>query len=494
MLAPPQPGQNLIVVGIGASAGGLDALLALCSSLQANGRLTYVVAQHMASQAHSELLLRLLQREAVLPVVLARDGMRLQPDTLHLIPAGCDGWVQAAVLRIGEPDPAHFSTPSVNRLFRSMAESCGRHAIAVVLSGTGSDGTEGCRTIRAAGGQTLAQNPVDAKFEGMPGSAIDAGLIDRVLTAPQIGQRLAHMFPELHGEARQAWALAEARRRKLEPPTRPLAAAGQMRNTELQQLVAQIYRLTGVDFSGYKEDTLLRRLAKRKSELGLASTQAYRSLVQQKPEELRLLQRAFLVSVSSFFRDSPAFRALEQALRQALVRKPAGQAMRIWVPGCASGEETYTLAMLLQPLLDQEDRRHPLEIVGTDLNPVAIDLARAGLYRASAIREMPPERVARYFLSERNHVRVKPEFQANVRFELGDVLTRQPPGQFDLVSCRNLLIYMKRELQDQLIRTLHQSLLPRGLLFIGLSESLGDAGDQLFSPLDYFHRLFMRKS
>jgi chemotaxis protein methyltransferase CheR/two-component system CheB/CheR fusion protein len=262
---------------------------------------------------------------------------------------------------------------------------------------------------------------------------------------------------------------------------------------ELEQLLPLVFEATGIDFSSYKEDTLLRRLEKRKATLGIATADEYLRLARRSPDELHTLQQMFLVSVSSFFRDQASFRVLERAFAALLADKAACEPIAVWVPGCASGDEAYSLAIVLSELLGPEPRRHPVQVVGTDLNPEALAVARAGLYRHTALAEMDPALLARHFRPRGQHHEVAPSLRALVRFEQRDVLAGAPVTPLDLVSCRNLLIYMKGPLQDRLIECCHHALRPRGLLFIGPSESLGAAGDALFSPVDYYHRVFRRR-
>ena len=472
------------VAGIGASAGGLEAMLPLFAHLRATGQVRYVVAQHMAKNGHDALVVRLIQRESALPVVLATDGVRLKADTVYVIPSGKDGQLQNDALKLSDPPQQHISTPSVNALLQSIAASCQSDAIGIVLSGTGSDGVSGCRAIKAAGGLTLAQDPQEARFNGMPQAAIDACLIDQVLPVQRMGETLATLFP---GTPLPGWqpGLAAA----ATPPLPQPPPAQQ----ELQPLLRQVFEVTGIDFSSYKEDTLLRRLEKRKAVLGITSADAYQALIRRDATELHTLQHLFLVSVSSFFRDRDSFAELHRALADLLACKPVGETLRIWVPGCASGEEVYTLAIMVHELLGPQRDQYPLSMVATDLNPEALQMAREGVYRRTAFKEMDERLLDRYFTPRGQHFEVCPELRDGIQFEQRDVLTGAPADRLDLVSCRNLLIYMKGHLQDQLIKLFHQALRPQGLLFVGQSESLSFMGNSLFSPLDYYHRLFRRR-
>ncbi len=478
-------GLPLHVAGVGASAGGLEAMLPMFARMQPTGRLAFVVAQHMAKDGHDALVVRLMNRESALPVVLAGANEELRPDTVYVIPSGHDGVLRGSTLVLREP--AGVSTPGVNALFESIAASSRANGIGIVLSGTGYDGIAGCRAIKAAGGLTVAQDPHEAKFDGMPGAAVEAGVIDEVLPAEAIADTLLRRIPgtvTVQSPPLSAPAAAEAA-----PPATVLK--------DLSALLQLVHQATGIDFSNYKEETLLRRLDKRMAALGISATTDYLALVRRQPEELGALQRLFLVSVSSFYRDRDSFRELERALAARLAGKRAAEPIRVWVPACASGEEPYTLAMMICELLGEYRRDHPVRIVGTDLNPEALDLARAGVYRLTACTEMDPAVRERHLESRGQHVAVRPWLREMVTFEERDVLTGPPAildGPLDLVSCRNLLIYLKSPLQDRLIAIFHRALAPEGLLFIGNAESIGVAGNALFAPGDHYHRLFRRRT
>lgn len=491
--------SDLHIAGVGASAGGLEAMLPMFAHMRPTGRIAYVVAQHMAKDGHDELVTRLIGRESALPVVLAHEGEQLRADTVYVIPSGKDGAVKGTSLSILPPDAANLSTPSVNTLFASIAEAVGNRAIGIVLSGTGSDGVAGCRALKARGGLTIAQDPLEAKFDGMPDAVIAAKLVDQVLSAGRIGPVLAELYPGApslsfmapsRGPGTLAMALAESSADYADP------YVVDPNYRELAQLLPQILKATSIDFSSYKEETLLRRLEKRKATLGVSTADEYQAVIRRDPQELHALQHLFLVSLSSFFRDRASFAELERALAGALADKPLGDPVRVWVPACASGEEPYTLAIMLSELLKRAGKtaaHHRVEIVATDLNPDALGIARAGVYRQTAFKEMDERLIGAYFVPQGQHYALKDEIKACVRFEQRDVLSGPPTGRFDLVSCRNLLIYLKSPLQDQLIKSFHQALGSKGLLFIGQSESLTFVGNSLFAPVDHYHRLFRRR-
>lgn len=476
------------IAGIGASAGGLEAMLPMFSKLRPTGRIAYVVAQHMAHDGHSELVARLIQRESTLPVLLAADGIVVQPDTVYMIPAGKNGRIHSDILSLSDPEPSSISTPSVNVLFKSIAENSGSNSIGIMLSGAGSDGTAGCRAIKAVGGLVFVQELTETKHAGMPGAVIDAGLPDQVLSVAGIAARLAELFPGSVPMPKVA-----TRETVTAPSESDASLTGEAVHLELELLLRQVLEATGIDFSSYKEETLLRRLEKRKSLLGVTSADAYQSLIRRQPDELHTLQHLFLVSMSSFFRDKEAFDVLQQELGSLVTAKAEGEAVQVWVPGCASGEEPYTLAIILHELQAASMRKHPLKIVASDLNPEALELARNGLYRQTAFKEMPLALRERWFIARGQHFEVRQELKEAVLFEQLDLLNGPVPGGLDLISCRNLLIYMKSCLQDKLVKSFHKALKPRGLLFLGQYESLSFVGNALFVPLDQHNRLYYRR-
>jgi chemotaxis protein methyltransferase CheR/two-component system CheB/CheR fusion protein len=471
--------EVLYVVGIGASAGGLEALLGMLSKVRATGYVTYIISQHMARDAHSTLMVELLNRVSPLAVTLAKLDEQLLPDHVYLIPAGCDGVVRNGRLSLQMPKQGVLSTPSVDILFSTIADSCKGRGVGVILSGTGSDGTLGCRAIKAKGGITFAQDPKAAVYDGMPSSAIDAGVIDHIFHESDLPREVMARLPGLSSiVVASGTASSEAF------PTHDAQA--------LNKILPLIKQATGTDFSGYKEETLLRRLKKRREALKMASLEDYLAHLQQHPNELANLQHAFLVSLSSFFRDHESFQVLEQALHHLVDRKQPGEHIRLWVAGCASGEEVYTLAIMLSEMLGTRLQDYAISILGTDLNPDAVTIAQFGCYNLSAFKEMPPILRERYFYPNGEHWQVKPELQAFCQFECCDLLQHAPMEDLDLISCRNLLIYLKASTQERLLRKFHQCLVPQGLLFLGSSESSSISGTMLFTPVDNFYRLFER--
>ncbi len=381
-LSPPDPaqpgpdpgsahGQIQHLVAIGSSAGGLDALQDLLSCLVDEGAVAYVVAQHLAAE-HRSLIVPLLSHVTSLRVVAAVDGRRLEPGLIVVAPPNRDVSVEGDRLRVSEPTPRFGPSPSVDLLFDSVAQHWGERGVAVVLSGTGSDGSRGLRAVRAAGGLTLVQSPESARFDGMPRAAIGLGGAELVLPAQQIGQRLAALASLGHASDWSGQTLPEP-----EP-------------VMLQSVSSQLRQAIGIDFSLYKESTLRRQVRRRMAIRQVREIGDYLALLASEPEEAHALSQNLLVTVTAFFRDPEVFEALGAALQKRLQGLPPRQPLRVWVPGCATGEEVYSIAMVVSGLLDHPpDLSTRLKIFGTDLDEISLAIARRAVYPASAAREIP---------------------------------------------------------------------------------------------------------
>lgn len=449
----------LYLAGIGASAGGLEAVRALLAHLPLTRKVAYVVAQHQAPDFNAQKMVDLVQPNCPLRVQVAQSGSPLAPDQVYWIPAAQDGRVDGKILLLAPG--AGLSKPSVDFLLQSVATNFGSRSMGMILSGAGGDGAQGCRAIQAAGGLTMAQSPESARFPGMPQAAIAAGVVDRVLAPERMGNLVAQRLGD--------------------GPVPPGMAI----------LLELVQRATGVDFRGYKEETLQRRLQRRLTGLKLSGVDAYLELVRRQPEELGQLQQDFLVSLSGFFRDEECFAALAGELKSWLSthRGP----VRVWVPACATGEEAYSLAMLLVEMLGAEQATQRCSVEACDLNGQALETARRGIYTAEALARLDPSRRQRHFISTGNGYRVSELLRSMCRFQQQDVLTATIPDRLDLISCRNLLIYLQSGLQGELLRRFRNSLRPGGLLFLAPSETTGTVGSTLFVPVDKQHRLYRRR-
>lgn len=467
-----KPAVRPYLVGIGASAGGLEALSNLIAALPTDLGLAYAVIQHM-SPTHRSMMAQLLGRETAMAVKEITDGMVPERDTIYVTPPNSN-----MILRDGrfvlQEEPRNASPrPSVNAFFSSLAGEKGEDAIGVVLSGTGSDGAVGLREIKAVGGFTFAQEPQSAKYSGMPQAAIDTGCVDWVLPADGIAREIAQIARS-HGTVTVA----------VEPP----AAA-----TSLKKLLMRVKQQTRIDFSGYKEGTLWRRIERRMAARHVSNLDDYLALVEADLGELDHLCKDILISVTAFFRDPEAFAVLRNTLQAMLATKQLGDEIRIWVAGCATGEEAYTIAILLAELLGPNLSQFRVQIFATDLDLGALAIARRGTYPDTALTGMDPDLVSRHFVNTGNRYEVSRTLRDMVVIARQDLVQDPPFLRLDLVSCRNVLIYLQNELQAKVLTTFHYGLRPGGYLFLGKSEGIFQQ-ESLFEVGDKSARIYRRRA
>ena len=463
------------IIGLGASAGGIEALVAITPHLRKNGKSCYVLAQHIASNGHTELIARILKRESKLKVVLAEDNIELQVDHIYLIPSGFNGVVKDERLQLIKPKADCLSKPSINALFNSLACEYKDKAIGVILSGTGSDGALGCVKIKDYGGITIAQDPTSAIFDGMPNAAINTGKIDHVLNEKDIPSFIANILNISSKNNNVESELITAYDPK-----------------DLESLFERIKKLSGVDFGLYRVDTIIRRLKSRMSILEIEGVPNYLEFIKNSPEELKKIQDNFFVSFSYFFRDQSAFIALELLIVDRLLNKKEGEAFRVWVAGCASGEEAYSIAIVISECLKKYKKSLALEIICTDLNEVALHRAKIGSYSELAIKKMPSSIVSEYFYFINGNFQVVQKLKDYCRFENQNVLDSANEN-LDLITCRNLLIYMKRTTQNKIILIFKRSLIANGILFLGQSDKIEYELEKHFEVYDYDSKLYIRK-
>lgn len=471
-LGSGKPDAHHYVVGIGASAGGLEALTALVSKLRGGQGMSYVVVQHL-SPSYKSMLPQLLARETPLPVIEAVDGQPPLPDTIYITPPNRNVVLRNGRLELLQSPREIAPKPSVSLFLSSVAEECKEDAIGIILSGTGSDGSAGIRAIKAAGGFTFAQDPQTARYDGMPQAAIDTNCVDWVHSPEGIAEELARL-----SEARPAIAPTDHRELPL---------------TALKRLLTKVRARTKLDFSGYKETTLWRRVERRMFANRKASLDAYLEHVDRQPEELERLARDILISVTSFFRDRDSFLALEGVLRKLLKRKEPGDEVRVWVPGCATGEEAYSIAIQLHRLLGPDFDQFRIQIFATDVDMEAMQVARRGVYGASLVSELEPELVQRYFRPSADRYEILKTIRDMVIFARQDLVLDPPFLRLDLISCRNVLIYLQPPLQARILSLFHYALTPDGYLFLGKSESVAQQ-DLLFLPESKEARIFRRRA
>ena len=470
---PADMSNGLIVVGLGASAGGLEAITAVLKNSKPNDHLAFVIAQHMAPQ-HRSLLVELLSKNCDYDVVGAEDGVKIKPNTVYVNTPNTDISVIDGRLHISLPSDDIGAKPSVDKLFKSLALNYGRRSIAVVLSGTGSDGTQGFREVRDAGGITIAQQPDSAKYDGMPNSAIRARLADIILSPEEIANYLSdsHQRPEvLKSEGKDEESVVS-----------------------VDSLIDRILTDTGLDFRQYKRATIERQLQRRMSALRLNSIEDYFAHVDKDPEELELVQRSFLISVTSFFRDEEAFEALGKVLDNIIAQSEQSRSIRIWVPACATGEECYSIAIMLAERLGATLKGIDVKIFATDINELNLDIARLGTYGDASVENLSPEMLKTYFEKDGNKHRIRKWIRDMCMFAKHDLVKDPSFLRMNLVSCRNLMIYLDNNLQDRLVNNFHYALSPNGYLLLGKSESIGASGEKLFEPVDKTNKLYKRKS
>ena len=484
-LLPPAPEstaqqhKQFPIVGIGASAGGLAAIEAFFSGLPTDDDpgLAIVLVQHLAPD-HDSILTHLVQRCTRMQVLEVQDGMQVEVNCVYIIPPNRDMAFLNGALHLLEPAAPRGHRLPVDFLFRSLAADLRERAIGIVLSGTGSDGTLGVRAIKGEGGMVMVQNPASTEFDGMPRSALATGLVDFELPAAEMAaQVLAYV--------------AHALGKHLLPPT---PAQPKIENA-LKRIFILLRAQTGHDFSQYKPSTVNRRIERRMAVHQVDGVDSYVKYLQQTPVEVEALFRDLLIGVTNFFRDPEAFKLLEQQVIPKLFEnKPVGSVIRAWVAGCSTGEEAYSIAILLQERMDQLKGGYKVQVFATDMDSRAIAVARAGVYPAGIAGDISPERLAHFFKLEPDGsaYRIQKSIRDMLIFSEHDVIKDPPFSKLDLVSCRNLLIYMGGELQKRLISLFHYALAPGGMLFLGTSETLGDFAS-LFTVLDRKAKLYQRK-
>ena len=470
---PPSDGQNpLIIVGIGASAGGLEALKVLISALPASDNICYVVAQHL-SPTHNSLLTELLAPVTKLSVRDLRDGQELASKCIFITPPDRDVEYSDGVLRLSPPKPGVGPKPSVDRLLTSLADRAGDHAVAIILSGTGSDGALGVRAVKAAGGVVLVQSPEDAKYDGMPRSAIQTGCVDLVMTPDAMGETLQNI-------AGAAGKLV-------------LPSADDGISDSYKRVVALVKRAAGMDLSNYKSTTIERRILRRMRMRNIDDMDAYAGLLQRDPQEAELLSRDVLISVTSFFRDDENFESLRKVLTTLVESRSAEEMIRVWVPGCATGEEAYSIAISLAEVVRETPDAPDFLIFASDIDEAALNVARAGNYADSSLEELSDDLKTRYFHRQAGLWVVKKHLRQSIVFASQNVIEDPPFSRMDLVSCRNVLIYFNRDVQRRVLELFHYSLRDFGLLFLGRSESI-EPYMNLFEPVSKRDRLYRRRA
>ncbi|MCA9419527.1 MAG: response regulator [Nitrospira sp.] len=465
------------IVGIGASAGGLDALSRFFSSLPADAGMGFVVIQHPAPDRES-LVPELLARKTSLPVHVAMDERLVEPNQIYIIPPDLQLTIEGGFLRVTRPSQAHGFRTSIDQFFQSLAEDQGPLAIGMILSGAGSDGALGLRAVKEHGGLTIAQSAETAQFASMQGSAISAGLIDHILPVEDIAQVLIQYAKYLHG-VREGKGLDTLRSDTL---------------NHLNAICSHLLRRTGHDFHHYKRDTMGRRVQRRMQILHIASPTTYVKRLREDPDEVQCLFNELLIGVTQFFRDANAFEFFSSMIIPKIVKsKKSGHPIRIWVPGCSTGEEVYSLAIIFHEYLHRENLGIPIQIFGSDIDERALDHARRGRYPESIREDVLPDRLASFFEPDGCFYRVSKVIRDLCIFSFHNLVGNPPFSRMDLISCRNLLIYMESNLQNQMFSVFHYALNPGGYLFLGASEQ-AEEQSRLFQAVNKRFRIFQSRS
>ena len=443
------------VVGIGASAGGLEALQQFLTFLPSNTGMAFVIIQHLAPD-HKSLLSDILGKYTVMPVREAKDGMRVERNSIYMIPPKYNLEIDSDTLKLSEYNHAKINHP-IDIFFRSLASAYENRAVAVILSGTGSDGTNGIRSIKERNGMIIVQSPESAKFDGMPRNAIATGFVDLVLNPDSIARELSHI----------ANSLAVTSSRQL------------LTDADLMSQIFTILKdVTNVNYAYYKQTTILRRIERRLVLTHSRNLREYVNYLSNNPEEARLLAKEVLIGVTSFFRDADYFEVLKERVITNLVKNARqGDQIRVWVAGCSTGEEAYSIAILFSEVMEELGMRRDVKIFATDLDSDAIMQANRGIYGDNIIEDVSLNRLSRYFTRKGNKYVIRHDIRKMIIFAQHNVFQDPPFGKLDLISCRNLLIYFQTTLQRSLFAIFHMALNDGGTLFLGRSESVIDYDD-----------------
>ncbi len=450
--------RDMRIVGIGASAGGLEALEQFFRSMSETEELAFVVVQHL-SPDYKSVMVELLSKYTEMKVERVSDGMEIEPRHVYLIPPRKLLTVKDGRLYLAEQDPEQGLHLPIDIFFRSLSEEQAERAIAVIVSGTGSDGTLGIRAIKGAGGLVFVQDNLTAKFDGMPRSASATGLVDYILSPEKIAEELSRIVRTPIPQYRESGDEVQGKE----------AAEG------IGSIISLLRERGGIDFSRYKEGTLARRIERRIGMNQLDSMGAYAEYLRTSPTELHILQKDLLIGVTRFFRDPEAF---EEVKKNVVPRLLGGmkekRPLRVWSLGCSTGEEAYSIAILFHEALREMQTPVEVKIFATDIDPENIQFASAGVYPESIVTDINKERLHRYFTKKDNVYHVHPDIRRMVVFANHDVIQEPPFSSIDMVSCRNMLIYLKSDLQQQVLNTLQHALTIGGYLFLGPSEVVGD--------------------
>ncbi len=462
------------IVGIGASAGGLEALEQFFHKMPKENGMAFVVIQHLDPN-HIGIMPELMQRTTSMTVFQATDRMRIKPNCVYVIPPNKSMSLLNGLLHLFEPVAAHGLRLPIDIFFRSLAEDRQEKSIGIILSGMGSDGSLGVRAIKEKNGMVLVQTPDSAKFDGMPRSAIAAVIADVVAPPEELPARLLTLL-------------------KFLPATKPDTEIDSKSRSNIEKIIILLREQSGHDFSSYKKNTLFRRIERRKGIHQIEKLQSYVRYLQENPKELDILFKELLIGVTSFFRDSAVWEKLKESILPEMFNElPNGYVVRAWVTGCSTGEEAYSLAIIFKEAIEKikKHKNLTLQIFATDLDQDAIETARKGYFSRNIVADVSPERLHRFFLEEGEYFRVKIAIREMVVFAPQNVIKDPPFTRLDILTCRNMLIYMEPVLQKKLIALFNYSLNPGGIMTLGTAETLGGQNEG-FEELDGKLKIYKR--
>ena len=474
--AIPEDIKGFRIVGIGASAGGLEALETFFYHMPSDSGMAFVIIQHL-SPTHKSIMASLLSKNTKMEVMEVKDGMKVEPNRVYLNPPNKNVSIIQGTLQLMEPIRTKSINLPIDYFFRSISEELREKAICIILSGTATDGTLGIKAVKGEGGMVMVQSPESAKYDGMPRSAIDTGLVDFILSVEQMPGEL----------------IRYVRHPYIEGPAEIYVGESQFK-TYIPKIFALIRTATGHDLSNYKETTISRRVERRMAVHQIQKISDYVSYLQRTQAEVEILFKDLLIGVTNFFRDTEAFQVLKDRVFPGLFRKKdTDTPIRVWVVGCSTGEEAYSMAMLLQETMDMLKKHFNVQIFASDIDSEAINSARLGIYPESIATDVSNERLNQFFVKEENTYIVKKQLREMIVFSVHNLIKDPPFSKMDLVSCRNLLIYMDTVLQKKILPLFHYAMNLEGILFLGTSESIGEFTD-MFTPIDSKQKIFKRRA
>ncbi len=482
------------IVGVGSSAGGLEAFIQLLTKMPGNSGMAFVLVQHL-DPSHPSMSAEILSRATHLKVEEVKDGVRIQANHVYVIPPNHRMRINDGVLSLEDSEQGSRVKKTIDFFFHSLGISEKRRAIGVVLSGTGTDGTDGLRTIRSEGGVTFAQTPDSAKYSAMPQHAIDAGVIDLVMRPEEMANELLRMVkhPYLSEKKKGPVAIVEGSPKVGFSPLEQIQEESSTLRA-LRTIFSLILKSTKIDFSNYKPTTIKRRIHRRMMVHRIKRLEAYAEFLQSHEDEILALYNDLLINVTSFFRDPECYETLNRQVFPKIIKnKHTNSAIRVWVPGCSTGEEVYSIAISLLEFLGNVGKHMPIQIFGTDISESAIQRARMGQYSDIIAETMNPDRLKRFFDKFEGGYKIHKDVRDLCLFSQHDLTTDPPFAKLDLISCRNVLIYFSPVLQKRVLPIFHYALLPSGFLWLGKSENLGDQS-RLFSAVEKSHKIYSKSN